>query len=666
MIPALKIPHVSVLPAVILLLMVILVQFTYRKDPGVAEAKAIVLRKAAEFEKHLQLLQQTAREYHSGKVTAAAVQKQFLETRLVYKQVAFLLTYYYPEHIKEYINGAPLPHLDPYPYEEIQLPETYYQDTNYIRLAPLDYLEPNAYLKTRKVLAPRGMQVMDELIFSEALAGERDKLLTLTDELAFRSRIMLQALYKRRYIQAHELMEAARLEMVRLFTLGITGFDTPGSLHALPEAKASLAGMFYTLKPLLTALPIHEQNHLLATFSGAMQYLEVHHDFNTFDRLAFLTRYINPLYRLLLEAHQALGLVNSSALTVEEPSWNFFSQNIFAEDFLNPYYYSLLQKEQDSERLRGLGKTLFYDKRLSSSTRMSCGSCHQPALAFTDGKAKSLASVEGQVVKRNAPSLINAVYADRYFYDLRAFDLEEQLEHVVVDHLEFNTSFDALVEKLNADTAYRQSFNQAFRLEGKPITRYQFSAALASYVLSLRSFNSRFDQYVRGEREEISEQVRHGFNLFMGKAACGTCHFAPLFSGLVPPLYQENESEVLGVMEKPGSNKVDDDAGRAAGKAYQENVEIYHQSFKTVSIRNAGLTAPYFHNGAYKTLEEVLDFYDHGGAGGLGFSYEVPHQTLPPDSLHLNPAEKKAIIAFLHSLSDTTFTENTTAGQISP
>ncbi len=132
----------------------------------------------------------------------------------------------------------------------------------------------------------------------------------------------------------------------------------------------------------------------------------------------------------------------------------------------------------------------------------------------------------------------------------------------------------------------------------------------------------------------------------MGKANCGTCHYAPLFSGLVPPVYRESESEVIGVLEKPLQRKVDSDKGRGVNKVFHEDLYIYQHAFKTVTVRNAAITAPYFHNGAYKTLEQVIDFYDHGGAAGIGLGNELPNQTLAPDSLHLSRYEKGRWLRF--------------------
>jgi len=249
--------------------------------------------------------------------------------------------------------------------------------------------------------------------------------------------------------------------------------------------------------------------------------------------------------------------------------------------------------------------------------------------------------------------LLNAVYADRFFYDLRAFTLEQQAEHVIFNPDEFNTAYSAILKKLAGQEKYKEDFKKVF---GKgDISREKFSKALASYVLSLKSFNSPFDKYVRGESEGLAQEVKNGFNLFMGKAGCATCHFAPTFSGLVPPFYNENESEILGVPETTEANRLDGDSGRYNNKILSEQAWIFEKSFKTTTVRNAGLTAPYFHNGAYQTLEEVIDFYNDGGGQGKGLL--VQNQTLPPDLLNLSDQEKRDIIAFINSLNDASATK---------
>lgn len=609
------------LAGISILAAIILCQLAFNIADPAARVLTIFQNDARQLHTQIQRLNQAATEYQSGRISLEGLRREVGATRDVFKQVEYLLEFYYPAYIKEYVNGPPLYHPDAF-----------------------------AYLSIPAIVAPRGLQVLDERVSEDSVSSAG--IVALAGELETRYTILLQMVLKRKYVQDFEVFEAARLELVRIYTLGISGFDTPGSLRALDETSVALAGMQRGIAPFYEKLPDSTSLRVQTLFSGAIDFVRNNRGFESFDRLAFLTRYINPLYKALRDAHQQITDKTTAGVTGEVSSWNAASDNLFDDNFLNPYYYSLLKREQDSEALRLLGKQLFYDVRLSDNQTMSCGSCHKPGLAFADGTDRSAASVAGKQVQRNAPSLINVIFADRYFYDLRAFDLEEQAEHVIENHMEFNTSFPAMLGRINGDAHYRQAFESVFHTPS--VSRHQFSAALASYVLSLRAFSSPFDRYVRGEASDLPDQVKKGFNLFMGKAACGTCHYPPTFSGLVPPLYHESETEVLGVLAGPGMKVIDNDAGRSDNGVLNESAPLYRRAFKTTSVRNAAVTAPYFHNGAYSTLEQVLDFYNNGGAAGVGLAYEVPNQTLSQDHLNLSRAESRAIIAFIRSLTDTT------------
>jgi cytochrome c peroxidase len=597
-------------------------------------------------------LKKVSGQYKTGSGTLKQLQAQLTATRNAYKSIEAVLEYYYPRHCKAYLNGPPLNHLDPFPVKEQFKSDTYYvvAPGEYGRSIPLDQLDTDHYRGDRRVIAPVGLQALDELVSSEEAADNKEEILRLASQLEETFLAVQVALEKRNYFYDFEMAEAARLELVRILSLGISGFDTPGSLNALPETAVALQGTQKLLEPILQKATRAQQQQTQALYKGAITYLAKHNNFEKFDRLDFLTQYLNPLYKVLGEMQKEQGMQSSAERWGKTPSWNAYSTNIFDADFLNPYFYSLLRKEDDCEALRQLGRQLFYDSSLSGNGQMNCASCHKPEQAFTDGQKTSLANKDGKRVLRNSPSLINAVFSDRFFYDLRAYDLEDQAGHVIENHLEFNTTFDAIVAKLKANEKYKEEFEAVFGK--KEISRYQFSSALASYVISLCSFNSPFDQYVQGKIKTIDPKVKQGFNLFMGKAACATCHYVPTFSGLIPPLYQENESEVLGVLQQPGSMMPDTDAGRINNGIPEDKEDIYRGSFKTTTVRNAKLTAPYFHNGAYTTLEEVIDFYNHGGAGGAGLGYEVSNQTLSPDSLNLSKKEIEALIAFINSLTD--------------
>jgi cytochrome c peroxidase len=545
-------------------------------------------------------------------LTIDSLQHTLLQTRLAYKKLEFYVAFHYPEFVKENINGAPLLHIE----KEGTRP---------------------------KVVPPVGLQVLDEMIFSENPSELKNDIEALAKRLK-NNYLMLYKGMESNKISGNYGIAAMRLQLVRITSLGITGFDTPGSLNALQEAKASLTGMKEFLAQEYEKDDTYSANISLLEFGIAQLSASV--SFEDFDRLSFIKNCIDPLYK-------NLGLIeNASSQNLQQTSsWNPASQSIFGSDFLNPYFFSQLKPGEDSPELRSLGKALFYDPLLSADNTMSCASCHSPEKAFTDGVPKSISNVQGKTVLRNAPTLLNAVYADRYFYDLRAFTLEQQAEHVIFNPDEFNTAYSAILKKLEGSTAYNGRFKKLFGKKG--ITRENFSKALASYVLSLQSFNSPFDKYIRGESNSLNTEAKQGFNLFMGKASCATCHFVPTFAGLVPPLYNENESEILGVLANPKDKKpqLDEDKGRLDNGIYNEYAWIYERSVKTTTVRNAALTAPYFHNGAYSTLEEVIDFYNKGG--GVGMGHTVTNQTLPPDELNLTDAEIKALIAFINSLTDT-------------
>jgi cytochrome c peroxidase len=196
---------------------------------------------------------------------------------------------------------------------------------------------------------------------------------------------------------------------------------------------------------------------------------------------------------------------------------------------------------------------------------------------------------------------------------------------------------------------YRERFAKATgRDREHAVTARAVQTALASYVRSLTAYDAPFDRAIRGEAA-LDASARRGFNLFMGKAACGTCHFAPLFNGTVPPEFVLSEPEVIGVPAKlgPAIPKLDPDIGRGA----IDRRSGFLHAFKTPTVRNAALGGPYMHNGAFRTLDEVIDFYDRGGGAGLGI--DVPNQTLSSRPLHLQPGERADLIAFLRTLVDT-------------
>jgi len=588
-----------------------------------AEESALV-RIKADYHAELTATQKALAELARPDATADLVtlQTTFLQARLCYKKIEFLADYLDHQFINDFINGAPLPKL------ERKAPS----------LSPLD---------------PKGFQILEEEIFTEQ--PDTAKIAKLSHDLHTRFE-QFAAVQKKSYFSDRQVIEALRLGVVRIISLGLTGFDTPASGQTLDECATSWkalsrAASYYVAwgkrKDLSSADSVEE------AFKKGEIFLEKNTDFDSFDCLYFIRACADPAFKFLGELQREIGIESYAEVSKINRPFQLTGQHIFATDLLNPYAFTELRKTQyENPTLRKLGRALFYDPALSVTNERACASCHQPEKGFTDGQQKSIALGFKGHVGRNAPTLINAVFAKRFFYDLRATTLEKQIEHVVFSEKEFGTDFQSLFEKLEKSKEYTALFREAFpQHHERPINRYTLSVALAAYVRSLASMNSPVDQYLRRESTALPENVKHGFNLFMGKATCGTCHFAPTFAGQVPPFFDDTESEILGV---PADTlhpwKLDADPGRAAGTA-KENAPFYKHSFKTTTVRNIALTAPYMHNGVFSNLRQVLEFYNHGG--GQGHGLEVPYQTLPPDSLYLNETELQALEAFMLHLTDT-------------
>lgn len=269
-------------------------------------------------------------------------------------------------------------------------------------------------------------------------------------------------------------------------------------------------------------------------------------------------------------------------------------------------------------------------------------------MAFADGKPTSLPAKQPGVFVRNSPGLLNAVFQRSFFYDHRAKTLEEQVDHVIYNPDEFNSSYQEILRKITEKENYRMAFDQAFPDQKPAVQVRNIQRALAAYVASLNSFQAPFDRYMRGDEKAISEEAKRGYNLFTGKAQCATCHFPPLFNGTIPPKYRDTESEVLGLTL--GLDTLHPVLDHDPGRFLLQPNPVLKGAFKTPGLRNLSKTKPYMHNGKFKSLEDVVEFYNRGGGAGMGL--DVPNQTLPPDKLGLTPAEVRDVVAFLHSLDE--------------
>jgi cytochrome c peroxidase len=270
-----------------------------------------------------------------------------------------------------------------------------------------------------------------------------------------------------------------------------------------------------------------------------------------------------------------------------------------------------------------LGLELFFDPILSADSTISCSSCHQPQRYFTTGRRVSV-GVYGRVGRRNVPTLVNVAYSHAFFWDGRVAELEEQVLRPIQDPLEMDLELDELAMRLSARPDYRQAFRSAFP-DGR-IERANIARALASYLRTIRSGNSRFDRYLAGDTSALWPQARRGLRLFFRRAGCGGCHVGPLLT--------DQRFHNTGVSW--GSP----DRGRYEVTGREED----RGAFKPPTLRNVAHTAPYMHDGSIATLEEVIEFYDRGGTPN-------PRQDFRIRPLGLTDDEKSDLLAFLRSLT---------------
>ncbi|MGH9826850.1 MAG: cytochrome-c peroxidase, partial [Blastocatellia bacterium] len=293
-----------------------------------------------------------------------------------------------------------------------------------------------------------------------------------------------------------------------------------------------------------------------------------------------------------------------------------------------------------------LGRLLFFDPVLSHDNSVSCAVCHHPDLGFTDMRGQSMGiggkglgpeRTGGTVLRRGAPSLWNACFNFKQFWDGRADTLEQQADGPITNADEMGSSADEVGKKLKAIPEYVKMFDGAFGGSGgSAVTMQNAEEAVAAFERTLISNDSPFDRFAKGDLDALSAQQRRGFNLFRsGKTRCFECHGMPAFAN--------PDFKIVGVPDVD-ANKPDYGRSEIAGG------DGYKRAFKVPTLRNVALTAPYMHNGRFKTLEDVVDFYSHGGGPGMGLKdVRVDDKIRPYD---LTVQERDDIVAFLCSLTD--------------
>lgn len=279
-----------------------------------------------------------------------------------------------------------------------------------------------------------------------------------------------------------------------------------------------------------------------------------------------------------------------------------------------------------------LGKLLFFEKKLSRDNSISCASCHIPDYAFSDTIAFSI-GVGGRKGKRNTPSAMNMASRELFFFDGRAATLEIQATFPIQDHNEMDINIDKAVSKIAQDKFYQKAFKKIYK---KTPSKTNILSAIADYERSLES-SSPFDDYMNGDQNAISESAKRGHKIFMNpKNKCFDCHFTPDFTG--------DEFRNIGLFNGKELN----DSGRYLITKDKNDIG----KFKVPGLRNIAITGPYMHNGMFKTLQEVIAYYNNPIA-------KIPNaintDTLLHKPLLMSDNEMIDLEEFLKTLTDPSF-----------
>jgi cytochrome c peroxidase len=273
-----------------------------------------------------------------------------------------------------------------------------------------------------------------------------------------------------------------------------------------------------------------------------------------------------------------------------------------------------------------LGKELYFDTRLSADNTVSCATCHNPALGWSD-EGPTSKGIRGQLGGRRSPPVSNSAYSPLQFWDGRSPSLEDQAKGPIQNPIEMGNTHQAMIQTVDKISGYVEEFKAVFG-EG-PITVQQVADAIAAFERTVVTTDSRFDRYARGDHQALTRLEKQGLEIFNGKGHCTACHWGPYFS--------DGRFHNLGVPAKDLKNP---DLGRFVVTKNPRDMG----AFKTPTVRDAALRAPYLHDGSEKTLESLIDFYNRGGG-------EDPNLDPLMVPLGLSQVEKKALVAFIKTLN---------------
>jgi cytochrome c peroxidase len=441
-----------------------------------------------------------------------------------------------------------------------------------------------------------------------------------------------------------------RLYLLNLAAIYTTGFECPETTRIIPELRIMLSNTHATYLAFNNTYPnttISEQ--YLKLYQNAIEFINHQSDdYTQFDHFTFIKEYINPLFSLNQKFIVDYKVVSKSYVdySLNKNSTSIFSKSLYRGQNTKGIFLRV-NDEKTLAEIEELGRLLFYDPILSGNNLRSCASCHKPTQYFTDTLTPTSLQFDAiQALSRNSPTLLNSPYNHLLMLDGKHISMQDQAHAVITNSLEMACAEKDVLKKILSCEEYKRAFKGLLKYtpQSPQISMEHVSSALTLYYSKFSKYYSPFDEAMNSSANILSS-AKNGFNIFMSKAECATCHFAPQFNGVKPP-YVGSEFEVIGVPQDKEFKNLSPDKGR-----YEINPAFETaNAFRTGTIRNAAKTKPYMHNGVFSDLNEVIDFYDAGGGAGRGL--KVVNQTLSSDSLHLTKEEKSDLVAFIQSLTE--------------
>ncbi len=448
----------------------------------------------------------------------------------------------------------------------------------------------------------------------------------------------------------HVFFLANRLYLLNLASIYTTGFECPTNENIIPELET----MMLATSDIYRVFDASFEERRISTeylnlYQQAIAFVQMQSkEPNEFNHFEFIKKYVNPLFalnqKMILQYKIISKNVNDYTLNSEANS--IFDKTLFRAQQSRGVYVRKME-ETDLSEIKNIGKLLFFDPILSENLSRSCASCHSPNKFYTDTSRITGTEFDGiTTLSRNTPSLINILFQHLIMIDGKHTTLLEQGKSVIQNPLEMNSNLNEVLKKVMSCHIYHRAFKHflKFTPNQKKVNIEQIVSAILIFYSDFSTYDSEFDKSMNNVAESTASVIS-GFNVFMSKAKCGTCHFVPQFNGVKPP-FVNSEFEVIGVPEDTLYCNVSKDIGRALVHPADET----YNAFRTPTLRNSMQTKPYMHNGIFSSINDIIDFYKGGGGNGHGL--QIKNQTLSSDFLELTKLEEQDLKLFLESLNE--------------